>query len=203
MSLGLRDPLILASGSSTRARILADAGLPAVVDPASVDEEEIRAAFHAEGRDASACATALAESKAIRVSARHTGALVVGADQILECAGRWFEKPADIEAARAQLMALRGKPHALVSAAAVVRNGSVLWHTTDHAELTMRGFSDGFLDAYIATAGADLLGSVGAYRLEGLGAQLFERVEGDYFTILGLPLLPLLDFLRGNGALLS
>jgi septum formation protein len=203
VSLGLRDPLILASGSSTRARILADAGLPTVVDPAAVDEEEIRAAFHAEGRDASACATALAESKAIRVSARHTGALVVGADQILECAGRWFEKPADIEAARAQLMALRGKRHTLVSAAAVVRNGSVLWHTIDHAELTMRGFSDGFLDAYIATAGADLLGSVGAYRLEGLGAQLFERVEGDFFTILGLPLLPLLDFLRGNGALLS
>jgi septum formation protein len=203
VSLGLRDPLILASGSSTRARILADAGLPPVVDPAAVDEEEIRAAFHAEGRDASACATALAESKAIRVSARHTGALVVGADQILECAGRWFEKPADIEAARAQLMALRGKRHTLVSAAAVVRNGSVLWHTIDHAELTMRGFSDGFLDAYIATAGADLLGSVGAYRLEGLGAQLFERVEGDFFTILGLPLLPLLDFLRGNGALLS
>jgi septum formation protein len=203
VSLGLRDPLILASGSSTRARILADAGLPTVVDPAAVDEEEIRAAFHAEGRDASACATALAESKAIRVSARHTGALVVGADQILECAGRWFEKPADIEAARAQLMALRGKRHTLVSAAAVVRNGSVLWHTIDHAELTMRGFRDGFLDAYIATAGADLLGSVGAYRLEGLGAQLFERVEGDFFTILGLPLLPLLDFLRGNGALLS
>ena len=203
MSLGFRDPLILASGSSTRARILADAGLPAVVDPAAVDEEEIRAAFRAERRSAAECATALAESKAIRVSARHTGTLVLGADQILECAGRWFDKPADVEAARAQLKALRGERHALVSAAAVVRNGSVLWHTTDRAQLTMRRFGDDFLDAYIAAAGADLLGSVGAYRLEGLGAQLFERVEGDYFTILGLPLLPLLDFLRGHGALLS
>ena len=203
MSLGLRDRLVLASASSTRARILADAGLPVVADPAAVDEEEIRAAFHAEGRGAAVCATALAESKAIRVSERHTGALVLGADQILECAGRWFDKPADIAAARAQLQALRGKRHTLVSAAAVVRNGSVLWHTSDRAHLAMRGFSDEFLDAYIAAAGADLLGSVGAYRLEGLGAQLFERVEGDFFTILGLPLMPLLDFLRGHGALLS
>ena len=203
MSLGLREPLILASASGTRARILADAGLPVVADPAAVDEEEIRAAFHAEGRDAAACATALAESKAIRVSERHTGALVLGADQILECAGRWFDKPADGAAARAQLQALRGRRHTLVSAAAVVRNGSVLWHTSDRAHLAMRGLGDEFLDAYIAAAGADLLGSVGAYRLEGLGAQLFERVEGDFFTILGLPLLPLLDFLRGHGALLS
>jgi septum formation protein len=203
VSLGLRDPLILASASSARARILADAGLPAVVDPAAVDEEEIRAAFHAERRGADACATALAESKAIRVSARHPGALVLGADQILERAGRWFDKPTDIEAARAQLKALRGERHTLVSAAAVVRNGSVLWRTSDRAQLTMRGFSDDFLDAYMEAAGAELLGSVGAYRLEGLGAQLFERIEGDFFTILGLPLLPLLDFLRGHGTLLS
>jgi septum formation protein len=201
MSLALREPLVLASGSTTRARLLADAGLSVLVDPAAVDEEEIRAAFNAEGRHAEACATALAESKAMRVSGRHRGALVLGADQILDCGGRWFEKPATIEAARAQLAALRGKRHTLVSAAAVVRNGSVIWHATDRAHLTMRGFSDGFLEAYIATAGAELLDSVGAYRLEGLGAQLFERIEGDFFTILGLPLLPLLDFLRGHGAL--
>ena len=137
----------------------------------------------------------------MRVSARHTGALVVGADQILDSGGYWFEKPADAEAARAQLKALRGKRHTLVSAAAVVRNGSVVWRATDRAHLTMRDFSDEFLDAYIVTAGAELLQSVGAYRLEGLGAQLFERVEGDFFTILGLPLLPLLGFLRGHGAL--
>jgi len=203
MSLGLRDRLVLASGSSTRTRMLSDAGLAVVVDPAAVDEAEVRAAFRAERRAAADCATALAESKAIRVSARHTGALVLGADQILECGGRWFDKPSDVEAARAQLRALRGKDHTLVSAAAVVRNGSVVWHASDRAHLTMRDFSDGFLDAYITTAGPELLGSVGAYRLEGLGAQLFERIEGDFFTILGLPLLPLLDFLRGEGALAS
>ena len=201
MSLGLRDPLVLASGSATRARILAAAGLPVLVDPALVDEEEIRAAFLAEGRAAAACAMALAENKAQRVSVRHGGALVLGADQILDCAGRWFEKPADIVAARAQLKALRGQRHTLVSAAAVVRNGSVVWHATDLAHLTMRRFSDGFVEAYIAATGAELLETVGGYRLEGLGAQLFERIEGDFFTILGLPLLPLLDFLRQHGAL--
>lgn len=201
MSPAPREPLVLASGSATRARLLADAGLSILVDPAAVDEEEIRAAFLAEGRDAAACAAALAETKAVRVSGRHGGALVVGADQILDCGGRWLEKPRDIEAARAQLKLLRGRRHALITAAAVVRNGALIWHTLDRAHLTMRAFSDGFLDDYVAATGAELLDSVGAYRLEGVGAQLFERVEGDFFTILGLPLLPLLDFLRGHGAL--
>lgn len=201
MSLAPREPLVLASGSATRARLLADAGLPILVDPAAVDEEEIRVSFQAEGRDADACAAALAETKAKRVSARHTGALVLGADQILDCGGRWLEKPHDPEAARAQLIQLRGKRHTLITAAAIVRNGALLWHTIDRAQLTMRAFSDGFLDDYLAAGGEDLQGSVGAYQLEGLGAQLFERVEGDFFTILGLPLLPLLDFLRGHGAL--
>ena len=201
MSLAPRDPVVLASRSATRARLLADAGLPVVVDPASLDEEEIRSAFRAEGRDAAACAQALAENKAMRVSARHVGALVVGADQMLDCAGVWFEKPGDLEAARRQLQALRGKRHTLTSAVAVVLNGAVIWRAADRAELTMRAFSDAFLDAYVATAGAELMDSVGAYRLEALGAQLFERVEGDFFTILGLPLLPLLAFLRGHGAL--
>lgn len=201
MSLAPREPVVLASGSATRARLLADAGLPILVDPAAVDEEEIRAAFLAEGRDAEACASALAETKATRVSARHAGALVVGADQVLDCDGRWLEKPRDIEAACTQLKLLRGKRHALVTAAAVVRNGALVWHTIDRAQLVMRDFSDDFLDHYVAAGGAELLDSVGAYRLEGLGAQLFERIEGDFFTILGLPLLPLLDFLRGHGAL--
>ena len=201
MSRAPREPLVLASGSATRARLLADAGLPILVDPAAVDEEEIRTSFQAEGRDADACAAALAEAKAKRVSARHTGALVLGADQILECGGRWLEKPRDPEAARAQLTLLRGKRHTLITAAAVVRNGALLWHTIDRAQLTMRAFTDGFLDDYVAAGGEDLLGSVGGYQLEGLGAQLFGRVEGDFFSILGLPLLPLLDFLRGHGAL--
>jgi septum formation protein len=203
VSLAPRDPLVLASRSATRARLLADAGLPVVVDPASLDEEEIRSAFRSEGRDAGACAQALAEHKARRVSARHTGALVVGADQMLDCDGVWFEKPDDLDAARAQLRALRGKRHTLTSAVCVVRNGAVIWHAADCAQLAMRAFSDEFLEAYISAAGAEVLDSVGAYRLEGLGAQLFERVEGDFFTILGLPLLPLLGFLRGHGALIS
>jgi nucleoside triphosphate pyrophosphatase len=201
VSLAPSEPLVLASSSATRARLLADAGLPILVDPAAVDEEEIRASFLAEGRDAAACAAALAEAKAMRVSARHTGALVVGADQILECGGRWLEKPGDLEAARAQLRLLRGKRHALVTAAAVVQNGALIWHAIDRAHLTMRAFTDRFLDDYVATGGSELLNSVGAYQLEGLGARLFERVEGDFFTILGLPLLPLLDFLRGHGTL--
>ena len=201
MSLAPRVPLVLASSSATRARLLADAGLPILVDPAAVDEEEIRASFLAEGRDATACAVALAEAKATRVSARHAGALVVGADQILDCAGRWLEKPRDLEAARAQLTLLRGKRHTLISSAAVVRNGAPVWHSVDRAQLTMRTFSDAFLNDYVAAGGTELLDSVGAYQLEGLGAQLFERVEGDFFTILGLPLLPLLDFLRGHGTL--
>ena len=201
MSLTPRDPLVLASGSATRARLLADASLPILVDPAAVDEEEIRTSFLAEGRDAAACAAALAQAKAMRVSRRHASALVLGADQILDCGGNWLEKPRDLGAARAQLTLLRGKRHELITAAAVVRNGALVWHTVDRARLTMRTFSDGFLDGYIAAAGEELLESVGAYRLEGLGAQLFERVEGDFFTILGLPLLPLLDFLRGHGAL--
>lgn len=203
MSLGLQGLLVLASGSPTRARLLADAGLAVLVDPAAIDEEEIRAGFRAEGRDAVACATALAESKARHVSARHPGALVLGADQILESGGRWLEKPGDLASARAQLKTLRGTRHTLISAAAVAQTGAVIWHVADRAHLTMRSFSDGFLDAYVAAAGAEILDCVGAYRLEDLGAQLFERVDGDFFTVLGLPLLPLLDFLRGHGALMS
>jgi len=201
VSLAPSEPLVLASSSATRARLLADAGLAILVDPAAVDEEEIRAAFLAEGRDAAACAAALAEAKATRVSARHGGALVLGADQILDCGGRWLEKPRDIDAAGAQLRLLRGKRHTLITAAAVVRNSAVIWRTIDRAHMTMRAFSDGFLEQYVGAVGAELLDSVGAYRLEGMGAQLFERIEGDFFTILGLPLLPLLDFLRGHGAL--
>jgi nucleoside triphosphate pyrophosphatase len=200
-SLGIREPLVLASASPTRARLLAAAGIPAVADPASFDEEEIKASFRAAGMDAARCAEALAESKAIRVSERHRDALVIGADQMLECAGAWFDKPGTHDQARAQLKALRGKRHSLIAAAAVARNGAVIWRATDRASLTMRRFADSFLDAYLAAAGDDVLGSVGAYRLEGLGAQLFARVDGDFFTILGLPLLPLLEFLRGHGAL--
>ncbi|HET7595036.1 MAG TPA: Maf family protein, partial [Stellaceae bacterium] len=124
-------------------------------------------------------------------------------DQMLDCAGTWFDKPHDRADARAQLVALRGKRHELVSAVTVVRNGAVIWHLVDRPRLAMRAFSDDFLDTYLAALGDEALASVGVYQLEGLGAQLFERVEGDYFSILGLPLLPLLDFLRGHGVVMS
>lgn len=143
-------------------------------------------------------ALALADSKARAVAARRPGALVIGADQILECEGRWFDKPSTVAEAARHLRALRGRTHRLICAVVVVRDGERLWRHVAEARLTMRRFSDRFLDDYLASGGPAVLESVGAYRLEGLGAQLFETIEGDYFTILGLPLLPLLDFLRGE-----
>lgn len=201
MSLAPGEPIYLASASPTRKRLLEAAGIPVIAEPAAVDEAEIKSAFHADRRGADDCALALAEAKAQRVSARHPSALVVGADQMLDCDGTWFDKPADLSQARAHLQALRGRRHRLISAVAVLRGGTRLWHTVDQAELAMRSFSDEFLHRYLAAAGADALHSVGAYQLEGIGAQLFATVDGDFFTILGLPLLPLLDFLRGHGAL--
>jgi septum formation protein len=191
--------LVLASGSRTRALMLEKAGLHPILDKPLVDEEEVKLAGKAEGVGADAVAEALAELKAQRVTRRHPGALVIGADQMLECEGVWFDKPSDRAAAREQLLALRGKTHQLVSCAVIVRDGERLWHKVDRARLTMRNFSENFLDGYLDAVGDEVLYSVGAYQLEGLGAQLFQRVEGDFFTILGLPLLPLLGFLRVHG----
>jgi septum formation protein len=191
--------LVLASGSAARARILAAAGLEFTADPVSLDEEAVKDSFLRDKRSASDCAVALAETKARRASQRHKGKLVIGSDQMLVCAGQWFDKPKDLSVARAQLQALRGKPHALPTAVAVLRDGVVLWHAVETPSLTMRNFSDAFLDAYLAKLGEKALSSVGAYQLEGLGAQLMARVEGDHFTIQGIPLLPLLEFLRGQG----
>jgi len=144
-------------------------------------------------------ASTLAEMKAVKVSARHPAALVVGADSTLACNGRMFDKPPDLAAARKQLQTLRGQTHELFSSVVVARGGVRLWHWSERARLTMRQLNDGFVDSYLARAGDDVLASVGAYQLEGLGAHLFSRVDGDYFTILGLPLLPLLSFLSGHG----
>ncbi|WP_188259798.1 Maf family protein [Azospirillum tabaci] len=193
--------VVLASGSRTRAEMLERAGVRVTLAPAAVDEEEIKLAARAEGAPVEDVAEALAELKAQRVTRKHPGALVIGADQMLECEGRWFDKPADRDAARVQLQDLRGKTHRLVSCAVVIRDGERLWHHVDRARLAMRPFSDVFLDSYLNAAGDDVLGSVGAYHLEGLGAQLFHRVDGDFFTILGLPLLPLLGFLRVHGVI--
>lgn len=179
--------------------MLANAGIPVTLDAPLVDEEEIKLAGRADGAPVEDVAEALAELKAQRVTRRHPGALVIGADQMLECDGVWFDKPTGRDSAREQLKALRGKTHRLVSCAVVVRDGERLWHQIDRARLTMRPFSDPFLERYLDEAGEAVQHSVGAYQLEGLGAQLFHRIEGDYFTILGLPLLPLLGFLRAHG----
>lgn len=193
--------IVLASGSATRRAMLEAAGVDFAVHTAAVDEESVKLALRAETDDPARAAETLAELKAARVSARHPGTLVFGADQMLDCGGQWFDKPADRDGARAQLLALRGKPHRLTSAVVAVKDGVRVWHHVDTARLEMRNFSDAFLDDYLERAGDAVLASVGAYQLEGLGAQLFARTEGDHFTILGLPLLPLLDFLRENGEL--
>lgn len=203
MSIAPTETIVLASASAVRARLLAEAGVPVTAERAGLDEDDIKRVFRRERRTIGECANALAEAKASRVSARRPDTLIIGADQMLHCDGHWFDKPDDVAGARAQLLALRGKCHELVSAAVIVRNGSVLWRTLDRAHLTMRSFTDEFLDAYLDAIGDRALATVGAYELEGPGAQLFEHIEGDYFSILGLPLLALLDFLRGCGVLRS
>lgn len=195
--------VVLASASRTRAAMLEQAGVPVTGHPAAVDEDEVKRSCRAEGLPVEAVAEALAELKAMRVTRRYPGALVIGADQMLECEGEWFDKPADRAAAREQLLRLRGRTHRLVSCAVVVRDGERLWHQVQSARLTVRPFTDAFLDDYLDRAGERVLGSVGCYQIEGLGAQLFSRVEGDWFTILGMPLLPLLGFLRAHGVLVE
>lgn len=191
--------LVLASASASRADMLRRAGLTVAQEPAGVDEDMVKQSLKAEGADAADVALTLGDLKAQQVSRRHPDAFVIGADQMLECNGIWFDKPPDLAHARGHLQALRGRTHELITAAVVVRAGARIWQHVDRATLTMRPFSDAYIETYLAATGAEVCSTVGAYRLEGLGAQLFTRVEGDFFTILGLPLLPLLDFLRGHG----
>jgi Nucleotide-binding protein implicated in inhibition of septum formation len=171
------------------------------VESADVDETAAKKLLREKGATTAAAAEALAELKALRISRRFPEALVLGADQILDFETMWFDKPTTRSAARWQLSQLRGRLHTLVTGAVAVRDCERLWSHVDVARLTMREFSDGFLDSYLQTAGDAMFMSVGAYQLEGLGAQLFDRVEGDHFTILGLPLLPVLGFLRNEGLL--
>lgn len=197
----MRSDLVLGSGSAVRARLLRDAGVPFDIDPADVDEAVIKRSFRLDGLSAEACALALAEAKARHVASRHRGSLVVGADQILVVANEWLDKPVDLADLRMQLQKLQGRPHALVTAAVVIRDDDLLWRAISTPLLSMRRFTDRFLDAYIAVEGENLLGSVGGYQLEGRGAQLFNKIEGDYFAVLGLPLIELLDFLRQRSVL--
>ncbi len=200
---GNAPPLVLASGSATRAALLTAAGLRFTAQAAAVDEGAVKESLQAEGATPAQTAETLAELKAQRVAAGHPGALVIGADQMLSCNALWFDKPPDRDHAAAQLRALSGKTHELSTAVCVVRDSGRLWHHNAVARLTMRPLSDAFINAYLDAAGPQVQASVGAYQLEGKGAQLFARVEGDFFTVLGLPLLPLLDFLRANGVLRS
>jgi len=198
-------PLVLASRSAARASMLAAAGLSFVQVEALVDEASLHDALRAEGIAIEDAAVALAELKAAAVAPRVApDAIVLGADQLLEIEGsEWLEKPGDPAAARRQLARLRGHRHRLVSGVVAYRGGTRVWHHVDAARLWLRPCSDAFLDAYLAAASPAIFGSVGAYQLEGLGAQLMARVEGSHFTVLGLPLLPLLQFLRDQGVLVA
>ena len=194
-------PVVLASGSRFRAEMLRNAGVRFSVDVPGVDEGAVRDSLRAENATTEDVATVLAELKAVAISRKHPDALVIGSDQMLDCGGVWFEKPVDRDHAQATLTALSGRTHRLVTAVVVARGGSRIWHALDSVTMRMRSLSPAYVKRYLDTVGDDVQASVGAYQLEGLGAQLFTGVEGDYFTVLGLPLLPLLDFLRTHGVL--
>lgn len=191
--------LILASASGIRARLLREAGVRFGVRPADVDEARLKKELRHNGVSNAGMAAALAEQKALNVSQTSPQALVLGCDQVLMCEGRLFDKPRDIAEARETLGILRGKDHQLVSACALASGGKTVWQHEETATLRMRPFSDAFLDSYLKDQGVIVLSSVGCYHLENRGAQLFENVDGDFFAILGLPLIPLLGALRQHG----
>jgi septum formation protein len=192
-------PLVLASKSAIRRTLLETAGVPVEVLPADIDERTIETQSSAQAPDA--VAALLAREKALAIARLMPGRLVLGADQVLGLDNQRFSKPGDRAAACIQLRALFGRTHALYSAIALVHDGVVLFEHVGVARLAMRTLSDRFLDKYLDDVGDAAMASVGAYQLEGLGVQLFDRIEGDYFTVLGLPLLPLFDFLRRHGSL--
>ena len=193
-------PLILASGSAIRAQILRGVGVPFSIAKPDVDESVIKKKAAAEGLALEETAMRLAEAKCL-ADAHDPGALVVGSDQILEFRGEAYDKPRDMEEARARLLDMQGHGHTLINAVAVARDGAVVWRFVDRPRLFMRSMSPEDVDAYLAAAGPDILHSVGAYQVEKLGARLFERIEGDYYAVLGLSLYPLLGFLREEGAI--
>jgi len=201
--LGDGETVILASASQSRAAVLRNAGVAIECRPADIDEDGVKTSLRREGRSAADVASSLAELKAQRIGEDNKSRFVIGADQMLQCGGVWFDKPVDLDHARGHLQVLRGKTHELLTAVCVFRDGVCQWRHLECARMTMRPFSDKFLDAYIDAVGDEVCQSVGAYRIEGLGARLFSRIEGDYFTILGLPLVPLLGFLADRGAVAS
>jgi septum formation protein len=192
--------LILASKSAARRAMLIGAGVPHEATSADVDEGALKVGLLAGGADPSGVALALARAKAEAASREH-GGLVLGSDQTLDLDGALIDKAESLDEARARLIDLRGKGHVLHSAAALAVDGETVWSAGDSARMQVRNFSDAFLDAYLAAEGEPILSSVGCYRLEGVGAQLFERIEGDYFTVLGMPLWAVLAELRARGVL--
>ena len=192
--------IILASGSASRKALLAGAGIKAETVKPLVDEESAKAAMRAEGVSIRDQAMALAELKALKVSSQRSG-LVIGGDQMLALGERAFDKPADLANARRHLEALSGQSHRLETAIVIAEDGAIVWKYLARPKLTMRALSEDFISSYLECTGEDVLSTVGGYKLEGLGSQLFTEIEGDYFSILGLPLLPLLDYLRTRGVL--
>jgi len=197
----MAEKIILASGSPYRKAMLVNAGLDIEAVPADVDERALEAPLQDSGVSPEDVALVLAEAKATEVSERRPGALVLGCDQTLSLGDEVFHKPADMEGARRHLLALSGKTHQLNSAAVLARDGEALWRHVGVASLTMRKLEPAFIGRHLARVGAKALSSVGAYQIEGEGIQLFEKIEGDYFTIVGLPLLPVLKELRALGAI--
>ena len=191
--------LILASASTTRAGLLRAAGVPFEIRPAHVDEDAIKDSMLADGADARAVADALAEAKALRISLSCPGELVLGADQVLDFESQLVSKSPDLEAAAILLRRLRGKAHKIVTAAVLARDGVPIWRHLTVATMTMRDFSDAFLAGYLADEGDGVLSSVGCFQIERRGLQLFSRIDGDYYSILGLPMIPLLTALRAQG----
>jgi septum formation protein len=199
--MGEMTALVLASQSATRVKLLRAAGIAFVAKASRVDERAEETPKIAAGASPADIAMALAEAKALDVSTREADALVVGADQTLDFGGERWTKPATVAAAREQLARLSGHTHRLHSAVAVARHGNIAWRHNESASLTLRSLTAAAIDAYLAEVGNAVLGSVGAYQIEGQGIRLFEKIDGDYFTILGLPLLPLLLYLRGEGTI--
>ncbi|MFQ5624543.1 MAG: Maf family protein [Paracoccaceae bacterium] len=195
----MKEPLVLASASEIRSALLRNSGIAVETRPVRVDEAAIKATMLSGGAAPRDIAAELAENKAMRAATRDPERLVLGCDQVLVLEGRLFDKPGDLAEARAQLRKLRGKAHELFAAAVMVEDGRPVWRHVGRAGLTMRSFSDAFLENYLEEHGEEVLCCVGCYRLEGAGAQLFTRVEGDYFSVLGLPLLEVLGFLRSKG----
>lgn len=198
---GTGDRLVLASASRARSGLLAAAGIGHDIDPARIDERAVEEAMGASGLDPADLASVLAEAKALDVSARNPARLVLGGDQTLGMGGTVVHKARDMEQARRRLLSFSGRSHELNSALVLARDGEVLWRHLSVAHMHVRTLTPGFVGRYLAAAGDGVLSSVGCYQVEGIGIQLFERIDGDHFTIVGLPLLPLLDELRRQGLL--